>query len=187
MESRIPVPTDKIFKFYALFGLLLFVAVPLSATAQTSAGNESFTERTPAYFVDHYGRSTSSKNVSKYIFLQPGRGNVDIKGQFSVREFRRDALGVEAFFNLPSLKLAAVKLHLPHVWTLEQISAALAAYGTGWKEVKTIPFTKVWTTPDGLRAIYLLNTLEIQTPAIVTEVELTLKDADAKGKAIPKF
>lgn len=25
MESRIPVPTDNIFKFYALFGLLLFV------------------------------------------------------------------------------------------------------------------------------------------------------------------
>lgn len=25
MESRIPIPTDNIFKFYALFGLLLFV------------------------------------------------------------------------------------------------------------------------------------------------------------------
>jgi hypothetical protein len=53
--------------------------------------------------------------------------------------------------------------------------------------MKTVPFTDVWTTPDGLRAIYLLTTLEIQTPAIVTAVSLTLKDADAKTKAIPKF
>jgi len=168
------------------FAQILFYLFPFCALAQTSGGNEPFTERTPAYFVDHYGRSTSSKNVSKYIFLQPGRGNVDIKGQFSVREFKSGDLRVEAFFTLPSLKLAAVKLHLPHIWTLEQISAALAANGTGWKRVDK-PGTEVWTTPDGLRAIYLLTTLEIQTPAIVLDVELTLKDADAKRKAVPKF
>lgn len=170
-----------------LFTWILILFLPFCARAQAPGGNEPFTERTPAYFVDHYGRSTSSRNVSKYIFLQPGRGNVDIKGQFSIREFKSGDLRVEAFFNLPSLKLAAVKLSLSHVWTPEQITAALAAYGAGWTEVKTIPFTKIWMTPDGLRATYLLTTLEIQSPAVVREVEQTLKDNDAKGKAVPKF
>jgi hypothetical protein len=171
---------------YRSFARFLFLFFPFCATAQSLGGSDPFTDRTPAYFVDHYGRSTSSKNVSKYIFLQPGRGNVDIKGQFSIREFKRGDLRVEAYFTLPALKLAAVKLSLPHIWTLDQISAALTAYGTGWKRVDK-PGTEVWTTPDGLRAIFLLSSLEIQSPAIVQDVEQTSKDNDAKRKAIPKF
>jgi len=29
MESKIPLPTDNIYKFYALFGLMLLITVPL--------------------------------------------------------------------------------------------------------------------------------------------------------------
>jgi len=40
MESRIPVPTDNIFKFYALFGLLLFVFSCGSILYVTRSSNE---------------------------------------------------------------------------------------------------------------------------------------------------
>ena len=40
MESRIPVPTDNIFKFYALFGLLLFVFACGSMVYVTQSTNE---------------------------------------------------------------------------------------------------------------------------------------------------
>ncbi len=40
MESRVPVPTDNIFKFYALFGLLLFIFCCGSLLYVTRASNE---------------------------------------------------------------------------------------------------------------------------------------------------
>ncbi|WP_339414208.1 hypothetical protein [Pseudomonas sp. EA_35y_Pfl2_R5] len=40
MESRIPVPTDNIFKFYALFGLLLFVFACGALIYVTQSTNE---------------------------------------------------------------------------------------------------------------------------------------------------
>ena len=41
MESRIPLPTDNIYKFYALFGLLLFI-FGLSATIYTTKSTNEF-------------------------------------------------------------------------------------------------------------------------------------------------
>ena len=41
MESRIPLPTDNIFKFYALFGLLLLV-FGLGATIYSAKSNNEF-------------------------------------------------------------------------------------------------------------------------------------------------
>lgn len=40
MESRIPLPTDNIFKFYALFGLLLFIFSCGSTLYVTRSANE---------------------------------------------------------------------------------------------------------------------------------------------------
>lgn len=40
MESRIPLPTDNIYKFYALFGLLLFIFGLGATIAQTKITNE---------------------------------------------------------------------------------------------------------------------------------------------------
>lgn len=43
MESRIPLPTDNIFKFYALFGLLLFVFGLGASIYNTKSTNEFMT------------------------------------------------------------------------------------------------------------------------------------------------
>jgi hypothetical protein len=40
MESRIPLPTDNIYKFYALFGLLLFIFGIGATIAQTKLTND---------------------------------------------------------------------------------------------------------------------------------------------------
>ena len=40
MENRIPLPTDNIFKFYALFGLILFIFCFASTIYTTKATNE---------------------------------------------------------------------------------------------------------------------------------------------------
>ena len=48
MESKIPIPTDNIFKFYALFSLLLFVFA-ISASLYV---NRSTNEQVVSLFVD---------------------------------------------------------------------------------------------------------------------------------------
>ncbi len=40
MESKIPLPTDSIYKFYALFGLLLFISSMASALYVSRSTNE---------------------------------------------------------------------------------------------------------------------------------------------------
>ena len=40
MENKIPIPTDNIFKFYALFGLLLFIFTASSIIYVTRSANE---------------------------------------------------------------------------------------------------------------------------------------------------
>jgi hypothetical protein len=40
MENKIPIPTDNIFKFYALFGLLLFIFSASSIIYVTRSANE---------------------------------------------------------------------------------------------------------------------------------------------------
>lgn len=40
MESRVPLPTDNIYKFYALFGLLLFIFGIGASIAQTKVTND---------------------------------------------------------------------------------------------------------------------------------------------------
>jgi hypothetical protein len=42
MENRIPLPTDNIFKFYALFGLLLFVVGWVLAIQSMNSHNDFF-------------------------------------------------------------------------------------------------------------------------------------------------
>lgn len=145
-------------------------------------------DKGPPYFVDRYGPAKSSDTVSTQGFLSGGRGMVSLKGQFSVRTFRKDKLRVEAVFLSPSLKLAAVNLRMGQFWTDEQIQAALKAYGGEWKPVKLANgVVKQWVAPDGSNAIYLLSSLHIQSKEIVDAVESELADQDAKRKDVPKF
>ncbi len=41
MESKIPLPTDNIYKFYALFGLLLFITSGLAVVWNSTTTNET--------------------------------------------------------------------------------------------------------------------------------------------------
>jgi hypothetical protein len=50
MESRIPVPTDNIYKFYALFGLLLVISSLLGAVYSTKSTNEAVYELVKEYY-----------------------------------------------------------------------------------------------------------------------------------------
>jgi len=142
--------------------------------------------KTPAYFVDLYGPAKGSRSVSSYTFVHVHRGGVSVKGQFSVREFRKGDLLVQPVFFLPTLQLVAVRLQMNHQWTEEQIQAALAAYGGEWKSVKNGVVT-YWIAPDGSMAISMLTWLDIQSKVIVDLTAKTLAEDDAKQKAVPKF
>jgi len=165
---------------------LLLIVLPLCALAQ-STRQVAFPEITPPYFVDRYGLAKSSKNVSKHGFIHPKRGHIEVKGPFSVREFRHGDLRVVAVFYLPSLKLAGVKYSLNRSWTPEQIQAALSALGTDWKLYDGNIAFKAWRIQDGTIAISILNSLEIQSAALVEDIARELAAKEAARKAVPKF
>lgn len=164
-----------------------WVAFVLFLTVSTLALAGPLTDKTPAYFVDRYGPAKSSKTVSVHGFVQPERGSIVVKGQFSSREFRQGELRVQPVFFLPKLKLASVRLQLNRAWTPEQIEAALTAYGGQWTPVKHNGIINTWVAPDGSRAISMLTWLDIQSKEIVDLLEKTAATEEAKRKAIPQF
>src|SRR4051812_14361960 len=120
--------------FPRVVGACFFLLLPLIAPAASNDAASAFTERTPAYFVDRFGLPKSSHDESAHDFFQPGRGTTVIQGPFSIREYRTGDLRITAVFNLPSLKLAGVKLRLSRPWTPEQISAGLGGYRASWTQ-----------------------------------------------------
>ncbi|MCF7689182.1 MAG: hypothetical protein K9N01_12880 [Cephaloticoccus sp.] len=166
-----------------IFILLLSVCVLSAAAAATG----SFTDRTPAYFVDLYGYPASSKNVGNAVFTHMKYGSANVKGRFSAREFRSGELSIKATFEVPSLRLAGVRLQLPRQWTPEQLNAALSAYGSDWSPTNHNGIIREWAKPDGSKAVYILTWLEIQSPAIAKAVELVISEMEAKRKVVPKF
>lgn len=165
---------------------LILMSLPLCAFAQSTKAIP-FPELTPPYFVDRYGSAKSSKNVSNFGFVHPKRGVIDVKGPFSVREFRHGDLRTVAVFKLPSLKLAGVKYSLNRSWTPEQIQAALSALGADWKPYDGNIGFKAWQLQDGTIAISILNSLEIQSAALVETIVNEVVAKDAARKAVPKF
>jgi len=166
--------------------LFILLALPFVALAQP-VKQIAFPEITPPYFVDRYGLAKSSKNVSNFGFLYPKRGNVEVKGPFSIRDFRHGDLRVVAVFNLPSLKLAGVKYSLNRSWTPEQIQAALSALGSDWKPYDANIGFKAWQLQDGTIAISILNSLEIQSASVVEAIAKEVAAKEAARKAVPKF
>ncbi|MDI1250327.1 MAG: hypothetical protein PSV13_15800 [Lacunisphaera sp.] len=165
--------------------LKLFVLGCLALVGRVSAG--PLDDKSPGYFVDRYGPAKSAQVVSKESFVHTERGAVVVKGQFSVREFRKDKLIVHAVFFEPSLQLAAVRLQMNNQWTAEQIEAALTAYGGEWKPVKQGLGIQFWVAPDGSKAISMLTWLDFQSKAVVDLILKSLAEDDAKRKAVPKF
>ena len=163
----------------------LFAIGCLALLVSVSAG--PLDDKSPAYFVDHYGPAKSGETVGKHAFVHTRRGAITVKGQFNTREFRKDDLIVHAVFFLPSLQPAAVRLQMNRQWTVEQIEAALAAYGGDWKPVSRNGIVNSWVAPDGAMAISMLTWLDIQSKAIVDLTAKTLAEDDAKQKAVPRF
>ena len=163
---------------------LIFIALALLPVAVLAGVLD---DKTPAYFVDRYGTQKSSKNVSSVPYIHVKRGGVQVKGQFSTREFRKGDLIVHAVFFLPSLQLASIRFQLKQKWTREQVEAALEAYGGSWQPVSQNGIVDSWIAPDGSLAINMLTWVEIQSKTIVAEVAKNLTAEDAKRKAIPKF
>lgn len=161
--------------------LALCVVLPVFASAGP------LDDKTPGYYTDRYGPAKSSSTASVHGFINSKYGSVDVKGQFSVRKFRKDDLTVEPVYFLPSLELAGVRLRLPRAWTKEQIEAALAAYGGEWQPAKGNGVSNTWIAPDGSVAIQQIASLEIQSKKIVDLIERTLAEEQAKKKAVPKF
>lgn len=144
-------------------------------------------DKTPGYYTDRYGPAKSSSTESVRSFINSKYGSVGVKGQFSVRKFRKGDLTVEPVYFLPALELAGVRLRLPRAWTKEQIEAALAAYGDEWQPAKGAGASNTWIAPDGSVAIQLIASLEIQSKKIVDLIERTLAEEQAKKKVIPRF
>ena len=161
--------------------ILCLILIPIAAFAG------ALDDKSPAYFVQRYGAPKSVKNVASISVHHPKRGSVEVKGQFSVRQFQSDDLTVRVVFYLPSLQTASVRLQLPRKWSEEQVRAALTAYGGSWEPVRTAGFVDSWIAPDGTVATNMLTWVDIQSKAIVDEAAKTLSNIDAKKKAVPKF
>lgn len=87
MESKIPLPTDNIYKFYALFGLLLFISSSLSVIWVVNTTNENVHR-----FIQEYetipGNEAAKEKSSLGKFIE---SRVD--GQISDRDFFNKVLG----------------------------------------------------------------------------------------------
>ncbi len=141
----------------------------------------------PAYFVDLYGSPKSSKTEKKWSFFVEKRGAISVEGQFSVRDFRKGDLRAVAVFEIPSLKLVGVRLHLPRKWTAPQVEAALNAYGNNWKSLEKTFGINTWLTPDGAKAVSMLNYMEFQSPEIVETARKVVERDKAQRNAVPEF
>ena len=159
--------------------LILMVATCAGALTQTL-------EKTPAYFYDLYGKTTSEKTVSSYGFVYTKVGQVEVKGQFSVRNYQSEKMRVTVIYALPDLKAVAIQYSLSQDWTKEQIGAALEAYGSAWAEIKedTLRF---YISRDGTKAIPVFNMLHINSSGIEAEIIKAHAAHEAERKKVPKF
>jgi|ERR1017187_3480571 hypothetical protein len=70
MESQIPLPTDNIYKFYALFGLLLFVFSVGAGIYETHSANEIVFQVVPEIEALKQMTNASPAEVAKKIVLE---------------------------------------------------------------------------------------------------------------------
>jgi hypothetical protein len=162
-----------------------FFAVFLTVAASVCQAADAF-DRTPAYFVDRYGSAKSSSLEKQASFVLPGVGVISLKGEFSVREFRKDRLRVKAVFRVPELTLAGVVYYLPNLWTQEQVDAALEAFGGKW-EVDKSGYGRGYVAPDGARAIHLSGSLHFISAETYEALKKEREKQVEKRKAVPKF
>lgn len=163
----------------------LVCAVAGVAADEPAKVSEGF-EKTPAYFVDRYGPARSSKLVSSQSFLHPRHGALWIKGEFSVRKFRKGDLNVTATFHVPSLSLAGVTYGLGRGWTEEQVMAALSAFGGNWRPEPYI-VGRAFRRQDGACAVLIGYDLRVVSPEMAMAAEKAAEAKGAKKKEVPEF
>lgn len=171
----------------SLAAIALFLSLILPTFGQITG---TLTGKTTAYFHDLYGKPVRTRELPEARFLTPEvQGAGPIKGPFSVRTYKSDKLTAEVYYLLPKLEAVYVKYSLPHAWTDEQLQAALASYGTGWRRdssriVDIFPYYKA---ASGERAFHMASQLSIMSQGVIDALRESAKAADAKRKEVPKF
>jgi len=70
----------------------------LLAVAVSNGAIEPTLGKTPAYFYDLYGKPSSEKTASSYEFVFTKVGQVEVKGRFSVRDYKSQNMRVKVIF-----------------------------------------------------------------------------------------
>lgn len=164
--------------------LLLFIALlasPAGLNASETLG------KTPAYFYDLYGAPRRDRNVSTAVFNHPVYPSAGpIKGPFQVRNYDQGKLRIQVTYALPGLQAIHVQYSMTTTWTAEQLSAALAAYGTEWKMVKGGGFPS-YESAAGTTAYHMASMVMIYSPALMEQLAAATAAKDTQRKAVPKF
>lgn len=115
-------------------GLVCLLAVSVSA----SLLGESL-EKGPVYFYDRYGSQQSSTAVASYRVFTPFEVNwIPIDEPCLIRKYSKDGVTLDVLLSDPKLEALWVRITLEKWFTDESLAAALSAYGSGWKRVRSV-------------------------------------------------
>jgi hypothetical protein len=105
MESKIPLPTDNIYKFYALFGLLLFITAVVGVVVVNTSAAEKIHLLVKEY--QEIGGDAASKESNPLAKIIEKRLDVTVKN----KEFFYQALGVLIAFAMYLMFYGFVQWH----------------------------------------------------------------------------
>lgn len=113
-----------------------------------------------------------------------------------MQEYRQDALTATVLCAEDSRRAILVKYLSVNRWTDEQMKAALAAYGSGWKQVQLNSLNlimpdlapRTWVSPEGVLAYKDMgNQLWVYAPELQVELRNQVAEIERQKKAVPKF
>lgn len=141
----------------------VMAALPAAALTTTIAFNKS-----PAYFVTHFGLPRSSQDVTQWEFSRRDGTRYVLVRKFSVRTYRRNDVEIEAVFWLPYLTLAAVTYRHPPPWARDELNGLLSLYGSGWSAQTDNRFA----SNEGAWALLATQSLTFLSPQLLGEMEM---------------
>lgn len=164
-----------------------------------SAAGQSLGKST-AYFYDRYGSQISSKTVYDHALTMPFTPSiVKLDRPHILRRYKRGKLTVETLYNDPALTATWARFTLTHDWTDEQLSAALASYGSNWKLLAgenlaevvggIVGFRGVYRSEEGVYAYHVPigNQLMLYSPDVIARYKAYAAEQERAKAQVPRF
>ena len=133
------------------FAILLASALCGVCVSAAPQGNP---ERDPRRFASLYGEPLGSKQVESYWVMAPfAPPMAKLDQAFVSRRYLKGQLSVEVLFGKSDQEAWWARLNLPSSWTDEQLTDALARYGSNWEEVAAQEILGLPLSRGGLRKV----------------------------------